>query len=262
MTTTAPRFSSAAKRLQPPERRAPAFLPIALICLGCTVSKAEDDVSRTAPVAVADAGSLADASVAGETAGGLGLSEVVVSARRRAERAQDVPIPIGTVDGSSLEAAGQVRLEDLNTRLASTNILFANPRQTSIAVRGLGNNPANDALESSVGVYLDDVYLGRASMANADLLDIDGRHYLVAPRGQAQWVRNVRADGGRLALLLGRHRGEWTAQELSDADKPPVLRAYLRRWKMEVGVFFDGVTADSDQQDLARIAPDQASPNT
>jgi deazaflavin-dependent oxidoreductase (nitroreductase family) len=97
---------------------------------------------------------------------------------------------------------------------------------------------------------------GEPRRTPVNLLDIDGRHYLVAPRGQAQWVRNVRADGGRLALLLGRHRGEWTAQELSDADKPPVLRAYLRRWKMEVGVFFDGVTADSDQQDLARIAPD------
>jgi deazaflavin-dependent oxidoreductase (nitroreductase family) len=97
---------------------------------------------------------------------------------------------------------------------------------------------------------------GEPRRTPVNLLDIDGRHYLVAPRGQAQWVRNVRADGGRLALLLGRHRGEWTAQELSDADKPPVLRAYLRRWKMEVGVFFDGVTADSDHQDLARIAPD------
>ncbi len=97
---------------------------------------------------------------------------------------------------------------------------------------------------------------GEPRRTPVNLLDIDGRHYLVAPRGQAQWVRNVRADGGRLALLLGRHREEWTAQELSDADKPPVLQAYLRRWKMEVGVFFDGVTADSDQQELARIAPD------
>jgi len=88
-----------------------------------------------------------------------------------------------------------------------------------------------------------------------NLLDIDGRHYLVSPRGEGQWVKNVRANGGRLALLLGRRRLEMSALELSDGEKSPVLRAYLRRWKMEVGVFFDGVTADSDEADVQRIAP-------
>jgi len=89
-----------------------------------------------------------------------------------------------------------------------------------------------------------------------NLLEVDGRQYLVSPRGEGQWVRNVRADHGRLALILGRRRDERVARELSDAEKPPILRAYLRRWKMEVGVFFDGVTADSDEGDVQRIAPD------
>jgi deazaflavin-dependent oxidoreductase (nitroreductase family) len=88
-----------------------------------------------------------------------------------------------------------------------------------------------------------------------NLLEVDGRQYLVSPRGETQWVRNVRADGGRLALLLGHRRDERTAEELVDADKGPILRAYLRRWKMEVGVFFDGVTADSADEEMARIAP-------
>ncbi|HXQ59480.1 MAG TPA: nitroreductase family deazaflavin-dependent oxidoreductase [Acidimicrobiales bacterium] len=88
-----------------------------------------------------------------------------------------------------------------------------------------------------------------------NLLEVDGRQYLVSPRGEGQWVRNLRADGGRLALLLGRRRDERTARELPDAEKSPILRAYLRRWKMEVGVFFDGVTADSDEHDVERIAP-------
>jgi deazaflavin-dependent oxidoreductase (nitroreductase family) len=89
-----------------------------------------------------------------------------------------------------------------------------------------------------------------------NLLEVDGRQYLVAPRGEGQWVRNVRSDGGRLALLLGRRRDERVATELPDGEKPPILRAYLRRWKMEVGVFFDGVTADSGEAELRRIAPD------
>jgi deazaflavin-dependent oxidoreductase (nitroreductase family) len=89
-----------------------------------------------------------------------------------------------------------------------------------------------------------------------NLLDIDGRQYLVSPRGDTQWVRNARADEGRLTLILGRRRDERIAQELSDSEKAPILRAYLRKWKMEVGVFFDGVTADSTDDDVLRIAPD------
>jgi deazaflavin-dependent oxidoreductase (nitroreductase family) len=96
---------------------------------------------------------------------------------------------------------------------------------------------------------------GQPQHTPVNLLDFNGRQYLVAPRGEAQWVRNVRADGGRLTLLRGRRRDERVAQELTDDEKAPVLRAYLRRWRMEVGVFFDGVTADSDDADVQPIAP-------
>ena len=64
-----------------------------------------------------------------------------------------------------------------------------------------------------------------------NLLALDGDQYLVSARGTGQWVRNLRAAGGRLDLLLGRTRQHWVATELTDDDKPPVLRAYLRRWK-------------------------------
>jgi deazaflavin-dependent oxidoreductase (nitroreductase family) len=97
---------------------------------------------------------------------------------------------------------------------------------------------------------------GEPRRTPVNLLEVDGRNYLVSPRGEGQWVRNVRADGGRLALVLGRHRDERVARELPDSEKSPILRAYLRRWKMEVGVFFDGVSADSPEEDVLRIAPD------
>jgi deazaflavin-dependent oxidoreductase (nitroreductase family) len=87
-----------------------------------------------------------------------------------------------------------------------------------------------------------------------NLLRYEGHDYLVAPRGDTQWARNVRADNGRLVLELGRRREERTARELSDDEKPPVLRAYLRKWKMEVGMFFDGVGAGSSDEELLRIA--------
>ncbi len=88
-----------------------------------------------------------------------------------------------------------------------------------------------------------------------NLLSLENDHYLVSARGTGQWVRNVRAAGGRLDLLLGRRRQHWVATELTDDQKPPVLRAYLRRWKAEVGVFFDGVGADSTDEELRAIGP-------
>jgi deazaflavin-dependent oxidoreductase (nitroreductase family) len=88
-----------------------------------------------------------------------------------------------------------------------------------------------------------------------NLLALEGDRYLVAPRGETDWVRNVRADDGRLALLLGRKRDQLRAVELDDSEKVPVLRAYLKRWKAEVGVFFDGVGPDSSDEELAAIAP-------
>lgn len=84
-------------------------------------------------------------------------------------------------------------------------------------------------------------------------LTVEGTRYLVAPRGHTQWVRNLRAQGeGR---LLGRRDEDFTAVEIADDDKPPILRGYLKRWKWEVGVFFEGVGPDSTDEELRAIAP-------
>ena len=88
-----------------------------------------------------------------------------------------------------------------------------------------------------------------------NLLTLDGRRYLVAPRGHTQWVRNLRVAGsGR--LLLGRAGERLTATELAGEETIPVLRAYLTRWKWEVGAFFEGVGPDSPDEAFRRIAPD------
>jgi deazaflavin-dependent oxidoreductase (nitroreductase family) len=86
-------------------------------------------------------------------------------------------------------------------------------------------------------------------------LDFEGARYLVAPRGNTHWVKNLRANAeGR--LLVGRRAEPFAAVEVADHEKGPLLRAYLRRWKWEVGVFFGGVGPDSTDEELARIAPD------
>lgn len=88
-----------------------------------------------------------------------------------------------------------------------------------------------------------------------NLLTYQGGQYLVAPRGLTQWVRNIRAAGGG-EVLLGNKVQPFKAVEIHDEEKMPILRAYLKRWAFEVGTFFQGVGADSADQDLRRIAPD------
>ena len=87
-----------------------------------------------------------------------------------------------------------------------------------------------------------------------NLLTIDGVQYLVSPRGETQWVRNVRHAGGHLVLIKGRRRQLCTATEIPEADRTEILRPYLRRWKFEVGMFFDGVGPDSTDEEFAAIA--------
>lgn len=95
---------------------------------------------------------------------------------------------------------------------------------------------------------------GQVRETPVNLLTLAGTRYLVAPRGETQWVRNLRVAGEGW-LRLGRHREPFRATEVPDLEKSDILRAYLKRWKAEVGVFFDGVSATSEEQDLQRIAP-------
>jgi deazaflavin-dependent oxidoreductase (nitroreductase family) len=88
-----------------------------------------------------------------------------------------------------------------------------------------------------------------------NLLTIEGTRYLVAPRGHTQWVRNMRAAGGG-RLKLGSKTEDFKATEVPAADAVPILRAYLKKWKWEVGAFFDGTGPDSPDAKLAEIAPD------
>jgi len=87
-----------------------------------------------------------------------------------------------------------------------------------------------------------------------NLLSLDGRRYLVGVRGETEWARNLRAAGSG-ELVLGRRVEPFAAEELADAAKVEVLRAYLTRWGAEVAVFFDGVRADSAEEELHRVAP-------
>lgn len=82
-----------------------------------------------------------------------------------------------------------------------------------------------------------------------------GEQYLVSARGHSQWVRNMRAAGGG-ELRVGRKVREFTVVELSDAEKLPILRTYLKKWGWEVNQYFQGVTAKSSDEEIVAAAPD------
>ncbi|MEQ7126742.1 nitroreductase/quinone reductase family protein [Actinopolymorpha sp. B11F2] len=92
----------------------------------------------------------------------------------------------------------------------------------------------------------------RTTLVN--LLEVDGVKYLVAPRGHTQWVRNLRAAGSG-ELVLGRQVTPVRAEELPDGEKIPILRAYLKRFGWEVGMFFDNLDKNSPDEDLGEAAP-------
>ncbi|MFF1380207.1 nitroreductase family deazaflavin-dependent oxidoreductase [Streptomyces sp. NPDC058308] len=85
--------------------------------------------------------------------------------------------------------------------------------------------------------------------------DGDRGQYLVSARGHSQWVRNMRAAGGG-ELRVGRKVRLFTAVEVTDAEKLPLLRGYLERWGWQVHQYFQGVTAKSSDEEILATAPD------
>lgn len=106
-----------------------------------------------------------------------------VTARRRVEKEQDVPASISVIKGKQLEASKIYQVQDLPQLVSNLTTQFLQPRQSSIAIRGIGNNPANEGLEGSAGLYIDNVFLGRPGLAVFDLLDIEQLDLLRGPQG-------------------------------------------------------------------------------
>jgi iron complex outermembrane recepter protein len=134
----------------------------------------------TAPIAHAQTAVLDKAAAAAQV-----VDEVVVTARRRDEDAQTVPIALNAFNADTLEARRAYNVRDLQALAPSLVVTVTNPRNTSINVRGLGNNVSvyNDGLQPAVGVYLDQVFLGRPGQAVFDLHDLEGVEVLRGPQG-------------------------------------------------------------------------------
>ncbi len=87
-----------------------------------------------------------------------------------------------------------------------------------------------------------------------NLMPLEGQRFLVAPRGNTEWVRNARA-AGEAELRLGRRVERVQLTELPVEERPAVIRVYLARWGWEVGRFVEGLSKDSSDAEVAAAAP-------
>ena len=154
---------------------------VACIVLSVAVSAQEPDIERlpTIPLTVPER-ALPQTTVADDS---LELETIYVTARRKTESLEKVPISITVLDGAALGAAGLTLPTDIQERVPGLVVSVPNARLTSYTIRGLGSSSANDGIESSVGLFLDGVYLGRQGLSIFDLVDLDRVEILRGPQG-------------------------------------------------------------------------------
>jgi iron complex outermembrane recepter protein len=142
-------------------------------------------VADSPNASAADSANTADsvAADAGDAGGGDGLSEVIVTSRNREESSQDVPIPISVIQSDALTRDGTVSIQDLTQKAPGLEATTPNSRRTGIALRGLGKSAGNDALEASVGVLVDGIFLTHPGMTYQDFTDLDRVEVLRGPQG-------------------------------------------------------------------------------
>ena len=153
------------------------------------------------------------------TAESTELAEVTVTARRRNEAAQDVPIAVSVLDAAALEATGSFNVSKLTQLMPTLQFYSTNPRNSAANIRGLGApfGLTNDGIEQGVGIYVDEVYYSRIASATFDFLDVERLEVLRGPQGTL-YGKNTTAGAinitTRAASFTPEARGEITIGNL------------------------------------------------
>jgi iron complex outermembrane recepter protein len=151
-----------------------------LLALGATPAAAAEEAAaaKAEDSVAADAAAQVDADV---SRGDI----IIVTARRRQETAQEVPVAISVIRGDSIEATGNFNVVKLQQLAPTLQVYTSNPRNTSVNIRGLGVpfGLTSDGFEQGVGIYVDDVYNSRVAAATFDFLDVDQVEVLRGPQG-------------------------------------------------------------------------------
>jgi iron complex outermembrane receptor protein len=113
------------------------------------------------------------------------LDEVVITARRRKETAQEVPIPITVLGGALVEQSGSFNVNRVKELVPSVQLYSSNPRNTTLNIRGLGSTfgLTNDGIDPGVGFYVDGVYFARPAATTLDFIDVEQIEVLRGPQG-------------------------------------------------------------------------------
>lgn len=156
--------------------------PLALIAPGAFAAEAPVEA---VPTATAPVDAPADAQVSSAGTGANDSGDIVVTARRRAETAQDVPLAISVVGGEHIDSTGSFNVGRLQQLTPTLQFYSSNPRNTAVNIRGLGVpfGLTNDGIEQGVGIYVDDVYNSRVASATFDFLDVKQIEVLRGPQG-------------------------------------------------------------------------------
>jgi iron complex outermembrane recepter protein len=118
-----------------------------------------------------------------QASGGAGVEEITVTARRREERLQDVPVAVTAFGSERLRNLQATTLGDLEGSVPNLEIHVGDASNAVVYIRGVGQIDSLAFADPGVGIYLDDVYLGRAQGAFLDVYDVDRIEVLRGPQG-------------------------------------------------------------------------------
>jgi iron complex outermembrane recepter protein len=143
--------------------------------------------------------------------GGAELSEVVVTARRRSESLQTVPVAVTALSGEFLERQNIIDVTAIPQFAPNLSILqqSGSPTAASVFIRGIGNQEPSAVAEQGVGIYLDGVYIARSAGALFDLVDLERLEVLRGPQGTLFGRNTV---GGAVQLVSRKPRNEFHAE--------------------------------------------------
>jgi len=142
------------------------------------------------------------AEVAGsEEPGTVSLEEITVTAQRRSESLQTVPVAITAVTAADMERGGVHELGTLAGQVPGLTFSPFAPGQNIVALRGVSSNDDGAGTDNSVAVFVDDVYLGRVSNINPEMYDVDRVEVLRGPQGTLYGKNTI---GGAINIISSR----------------------------------------------------------
>jgi iron complex outermembrane receptor protein len=215
---------------------------LASMAVGIPLGWADD--SQTAGTAARPAAGVYDAAI----------EEITVTARRREENVQDVPIAMSVVGGKELEVTGTATLAQLQQLVPNLQVISFNPRNTNVNIRGLGSNVAfaNDGLENGVGFYIDQVYYGRLGQSQFDLVDLEQVEVLRGPQGTL-FGKNTTAGAVNISTRLPTFdpefnidggTGDYDGRQLQGSASGPIIADVLAGRLSLADVHRDGFIED------------------